>query len=157
MFKDKATCENDEFFLARRTHFVQDVYLLLHTKSTYTIIYYIPFGSLWSKEKNGRCQMFIRCFCSIIQVFEAQVLVNMMSFARASRRILLKMFIYAHTQKTHTLYIPFDSLWSNKENMGCYTEKNSIVKITNSIVKFTFWNSEVGPKMIYSKFSYNVY
>ena len=88
-----------------------------HRQKTHTL--YIPFESLRSKEENDGCKMVIRCFCSMIRVFEAQVLAKSRSFARAIKCIVFKMFILAHTHKTHTLYIPFESLQSKEENDGC--------------------------------------
>ena len=94
--------------------------MFFSTHTLYAHTLYTPFKSLWSKEENDRCQMFIRCFCSIIRVFEAQVLAKLRSFlSRNQMHLVQDVFLHTHTLYAHTPYTPFESLWSKEENDRC--------------------------------------
>ena len=89
----------------------------------YALTIYTPFKSLRSKEENDRCQMFIRRLCSILQVLTDRVTHENAEFCSRDQThfvqdVYLRTHTHTHIQNT-SLYIPFDSLWSNKENVGC--------------------------------------
>ena len=63
-----STCKNVEFWSPDQIPLFFKKFISAHTLKAHTL--YIPFESLWSKEENDGCQILIRCFLSILQVFE---------------------------------------------------------------------------------------
>ena len=98
-----------------RMHFVQDVFL--HTQSTYTIY------TIWKPIIQGKNWQVSRCsfyaFARYYKCLKLKYLKKFCILVAWPNSFFFKKFISAHTLNAHTLYIPFESLWSKEENDGC--------------------------------------